>query len=143
IIFFSSRRRHTRSKRDWSSDVCSSDLTSGRCCIEYVFLTVDYASHFVQPTIARVTALAESAKRAYRENRTYTNGGSSTKGANRCHKCRWSPCGSRSRCRSYLCSSGGRRGSSCRRSSRTYGRYFGSSSGSSFRTAQYQNRLIG
>src|SRR5699024_12113668 len=26
ILFFSSRRRHTRSKRDWSSDVCSSDL---------------------------------------------------------------------------------------------------------------------
>src|SRR5699024_11813682 len=25
-LFFSSRRRHTRSKRDWSSDVCSSDL---------------------------------------------------------------------------------------------------------------------
>src|SRR5204862_2567874 len=24
--FFSSRRRHTRSLRDWSSDVCSSDL---------------------------------------------------------------------------------------------------------------------
>src|SRR5207249_2728695 len=29
-FFFSSRRRHTRSKRDWSSDVCSSDLTPGR-----------------------------------------------------------------------------------------------------------------
>src|SRR5699024_11402575 len=27
--FFSSRRRHTRSKRDWSSDVCSSDLPHG------------------------------------------------------------------------------------------------------------------
>src|SRR5690349_16759154 len=26
IFFFSSRRRHTRSLRDWSSDVCSSDL---------------------------------------------------------------------------------------------------------------------
>src|SRR5690606_39334291 len=26
IIFFSSRRRHTRFSRDWSSDVCSSDL---------------------------------------------------------------------------------------------------------------------
>src|SRR5699024_11274424 len=26
-LFFSSRRRHTRSKRDWSSDVCSSDLS--------------------------------------------------------------------------------------------------------------------
>src|SRR5438067_13716969 len=28
-FFFSSRRRHTRSKRDWSSDVCSSDLRGG------------------------------------------------------------------------------------------------------------------
>src|SRR3989442_4473011 len=26
IFFFSSRRRHTRCGRDWSSDVCSSDL---------------------------------------------------------------------------------------------------------------------
>src|SRR3712207_8767696 len=26
IVFFSSRRRHTRYWRDWSSDVCSSDL---------------------------------------------------------------------------------------------------------------------
>src|SRR6266496_5027289 len=26
VFFFSSRRRHTRSLRDWSSDVCSSDL---------------------------------------------------------------------------------------------------------------------
>src|SRR5699024_4982662 len=28
LFFFSSRRRHTRTKRDWSSDVCSSDLGS-------------------------------------------------------------------------------------------------------------------
>src|SRR5690606_39705734 len=27
-FFFSSRRRHTRFSRDWSSDVCSSDLKS-------------------------------------------------------------------------------------------------------------------
>src|SRR5436190_23848570 len=27
-FFFSSRRRHTRSLCDWSSDVCSSDLTA-------------------------------------------------------------------------------------------------------------------
>ena len=26
LFFFSSRRRHTRLRRDWSSDVCSSDL---------------------------------------------------------------------------------------------------------------------
>src|SRR5699024_11536710 len=31
FFFFSSRRRHTRSKRDWSSDVCSSDLFSSNC----------------------------------------------------------------------------------------------------------------
>src|SRR5256884_7112821 len=28
FFFFSSRRRHTRCSRDWSSDVCSSDLRS-------------------------------------------------------------------------------------------------------------------
>src|SRR5258707_10719369 len=30
VFFFSSRRRHTRYWRDWSSDVCSSDLTRWR-----------------------------------------------------------------------------------------------------------------
>src|SRR3712207_7867053 len=29
LFFFSSRRRHTRYWRDWSSDVCSSDLNVG------------------------------------------------------------------------------------------------------------------
>src|SRR5256885_5358831 len=28
VFFFSSRRRHTRLQGDWSSDVCSSDLSS-------------------------------------------------------------------------------------------------------------------
>src|SRR3712207_6098590 len=30
FFFFSSRRRHTRYWRDWSSDVCSSDLVAAR-----------------------------------------------------------------------------------------------------------------
>src|SRR5256884_9402760 len=30
FFFFSSRRRHTRCSRDWSSDVCSSDLNPKR-----------------------------------------------------------------------------------------------------------------
>src|SRR3989440_5813488 len=34
LFFFSSRRRHTRSDRDWSSDVCSSDLNILRHPIE-------------------------------------------------------------------------------------------------------------
>src|SRR5690606_40944381 len=31
-FFFSSRRRHTRFSRDWSSDVCSSDLVNQLAC---------------------------------------------------------------------------------------------------------------
>src|SRR5438045_6940024 len=33
FFFFSSRRRHTRCLSDWSSDVCSSDLSS----VEFLF----------------------------------------------------------------------------------------------------------
>src|SRR3712207_9531134 len=33
VFFFSSRRRHTRYWRDWSSDVCSSDLAAG-CSVD-------------------------------------------------------------------------------------------------------------
>src|SRR3712207_7966358 len=33
FFFFSSRRRHTRYWRDWSSDVCSSDLQSGQLLV--------------------------------------------------------------------------------------------------------------
>src|SRR2546421_12007293 len=44
ILFFSSRRRHTRSDRDWSSDVCSSDLTypAGVRWAGYVLLRLPY-----------------------------------------------------------------------------------------------------
>src|SRR3712207_7576325 len=34
LFFFSSRRRHTRYWRDWSSDVCSSDLDVGPWVLE-------------------------------------------------------------------------------------------------------------
>src|SRR5690606_41156834 len=39
FFFFSSRRRHTRFSRDWSSDVCSSDLrsSSGHAAIAFGF----------------------------------------------------------------------------------------------------------
>src|SRR5699024_12230472 len=36
MCFFSSRRRHTRSKRDWSSDVCSSDLGETKLMMEKI-----------------------------------------------------------------------------------------------------------
>src|SRR5215469_17269859 len=36
FFFFSSRRRHTRSLRDWSSDVCSSDLQVAEAMVRAV-----------------------------------------------------------------------------------------------------------
>src|SRR2546421_3127761 len=35
FFFFSSRRRHTRSDRDWSSDVCSSDLSKSQFPVRF------------------------------------------------------------------------------------------------------------
>src|SRR5207253_6035891 len=35
VFFFSSRRRHTRWPRDWSSDVCSSDLIGANQGVQF------------------------------------------------------------------------------------------------------------
>src|SRR3712207_7888130 len=61
FFFFSSRRRHTRYWRDWSSDVCSSDLRvalgeqlRGRQLLllldnfEQVMPAADDVAHFIQ-----------------------------------------------------------------------------------------------
>src|SRR5690606_40152232 len=49
-FFFSSRRRHTRFSRDWSSDVCSSDLKS-----EKVALPIHFFCPFsTQPSAVRL-----------------------------------------------------------------------------------------
>src|SRR5699024_4796017 len=52
FFFFSSRRRHTRSKRDWSSDVCSSDLNY--TCGEGGALLVNH-----KPSIERAEIIQE------------------------------------------------------------------------------------
>src|SRR2546429_2379911 len=41
FFFFSSRRRHTRCSRDWSSDVCSSDLSFAEDAFEKLGATLD------------------------------------------------------------------------------------------------------
>src|SRR2546422_7002279 len=41
-FFFSSRRRHTRCSRDWSSDVCSSDLFTVHKWKEYGFRLIGF-----------------------------------------------------------------------------------------------------
>src|SRR5690554_7381941 len=40
LFFFSSRRRHTRCGRDWSSDVCSSDLVRVEPLVEQKFRNI-------------------------------------------------------------------------------------------------------
>src|SRR5207247_6184186 len=40
-LFFSSRRRHTRSTRDWSSDVCSSDWLCQRQHRSWLFIAIN------------------------------------------------------------------------------------------------------
>src|SRR5699024_12254554 len=59
-FFFSSRRRHTMSKRDWSSDVCSSDLRSTHR--RYLYLSCLISSTSV------ITVLAEIGRASCRES---------------------------------------------------------------------------
>src|SRR6267378_6784232 len=68
FFFFSSRRRHTRSLRDWSSDVCSSDLDGDQiyAVIRGCALNNDGSSKvgFTAPSIegqSRVVAMAHEA----------------------------------------------------------------------------------
>src|SRR5690606_39344608 len=42
FFFFSSRRRHTRFSRDWSSDVCSSDLKKNAAAMAKAFVDKGY-----------------------------------------------------------------------------------------------------
>src|SRR5690606_39549714 len=63
VFFFSSRRRHTRFSRDWSSDVCSSDLNS-----PMVDDAVDSCSHMNAMFIQRWDRHYSSAERNGRDN---------------------------------------------------------------------------
>src|SRR5690606_40202101 len=57
LFFFSSRRRHTRFSRDWSSDVCSSDLSA--------LQLVDAMMPFIDLGIVDPVALAENVLRSF------------------------------------------------------------------------------
>src|SRR5215217_8551011 len=61
FFFFSSRRRHTRYWRDWSSDVCSSDLISGSSGTPTTLVSWRPMDPWVQ------AGAAEIARRAVRE----------------------------------------------------------------------------
>src|SRR6266536_3984538 len=56
FFFFSSRRRHTRSTRDWSSDVCSSDLAE-RADVSSLRTAFYGASPMPRPLLEQVLGL--------------------------------------------------------------------------------------
>src|SRR5262245_3653345 len=67
FFFFSSRRRHTRCLSDWSSDVCSSDLTalSAPVCLFFTVTTasemIAFAGSVTEPCKAPVGVWADAA----------------------------------------------------------------------------------
>src|SRR5207253_8703956 len=79
-FFFSSRRRHTRWPRDWSSDVCSSDLTTNaaaldatvvadRAALDNAKVQLEYAT-ITAPIAGRTGALMVHAGNLVRANDT-------------------------------------------------------------------------
>src|SRR5438067_1894995 len=58
-FFFSSRRRHTRSKRDWSSDVCSSDLGGNRWLLQPRYGRCHFSRREIGVLIQRVPGFRE------------------------------------------------------------------------------------
>src|SRR5260221_2108539 len=63
FFFFSSRRRHTRSLCDWSSDVCSSDLGIN------IFTTPSADTQLIKP--ASIIQLMHVGKSGYRPTATW------------------------------------------------------------------------
>src|SRR5690606_40122471 len=80
-FFFSSRRRHTRFSRDWSSDVCSSDLTR----------SVGHSSR-LQTRDGRLTkSLEQTAKPGCKTLRTWPTLRSEERRVGKARRSRWQP----------------------------------------------------
>src|SRR5256884_6481452 len=66
FFFFSSRRRHTRCSRDWSSDVCSSDLKQEIRERVWALLTARRVARFPLPLADRIPNFAGAERAAER-----------------------------------------------------------------------------
>src|SRR3712207_7488009 len=74
VFFFSSRRRHTRYWRDWSSDVCSSDLAGEGDLVDGIVLDDQLAhraiaGHDIDHAGWQADLLADLGERQRRERR--------------------------------------------------------------------------
>src|SRR6266702_7603055 len=76
FFFFSSRRRHTRWPRDWSSDVCSSDLSDNLPVPISCFLNATGTFHR-QPKTIRITRSSLEQPRSSHFHRLLTSGNAS------------------------------------------------------------------
>src|SRR5690606_39562042 len=65
-FFFSSRRRHTRFSRDWSSDVCSSDLS-----VNVSFFSPGFLVSLIQYCFFLLPRRAHSVRAHYIRGRHY------------------------------------------------------------------------
>src|SRR5947207_14138651 len=70
FFFFSSRRRHTRSLCDWSSDVCSSDLTGFLYSLAMPFVADAVRAERLQRARAQWPRLRSEERRVGKECRS-------------------------------------------------------------------------
>src|SRR3712207_8619386 len=69
FFFFSSRRRHTRYWRDWSSDVCSSDLLNINTLINYTLKMFDKSEEILENSMKyMISKDVENAKKISKED---------------------------------------------------------------------------
>src|SRR5437867_7899838 len=72
FFFFSSRRRHTRSYGDWSSDVCSSDLSVPEIGFDVDFYDLPVLGSYRNRFLERIGFLSstKNAPRVHRPSRS-------------------------------------------------------------------------
>src|SRR3712207_8731868 len=89
VFFFSSRRRHTRYWRDWSSDVCSSDLgTKVTLRGERMY---EFLDKLIAVSLPRVRDFRGVSKKAFDGRGNYTLGRSEERRVGKECRSRWSP----------------------------------------------------
>src|SRR5687768_17905656 len=94
FFFFSSRRRHTRCSRDWSSDVCSSDLEPIRKALKSTRPAGKAAAHqkYWQELLGQAGGAVRAPLLALTEpEKAATRARSEERRVGKECRCRWSP----------------------------------------------------